>query len=332
MPRKAPINRTQRALQRVASSDGSSRRVLYTTHPGPQTDFMLTPAEEVLYGGAKGGGKSHALRAFGVNYCMTYPGATVVLFRESFPQLEETHLLRIQQEIPPSVATYATAKHDLIFPNGSIFMFRYCEKDEDARRHDTAEFDVILFDELTAFSQFAYTYLISRCRSTKKWWPGPRIRSGATPLGSGHAWVQDRWRIETDDPIPPFQIWRTPISEGGMTRQFIPASVTDNVTLMEGDPTYVTRLRTLPYEEYQAAMGNWSVFTGQFFQRWRPDIHVIAAFDIPPDWERFLCVDYGFGAPYACLWFARPPGSDLAFVYREHYGRAFIQAIRSGRR
>ena len=138
---------------------------------------------------------------------------------------------------------------------------------------------------------------------------------------SGNSWVQDRWRIETEHAIAPFVIWKAPVSEGGMTRQFIPAKVTDNATLFKGDPGYLNRLRALPWEEYQAkALGNWSVFTGQFFMRWRSEIHVLAPFDIPPDWERFICVDYGFYAPYAVIWFARPPGSDLAFVYREHYG------------
>jgi hypothetical protein len=133
--------------------------------------------------------------------------------------------------------------------------------------------------------------------------------------------VQDRWQIETEHAQPPFHTWKAPRDEGGMTRQFIPARARDNHTLLKADPGYVDRLRAMSYEEYQAkALGNWSVFTGQFFTRWRPEIHIMSPFDIPPDWERFMCVDYGFNAPYAVIWFARPPGSDLAFVYREHYG------------
>ena len=286
--------------------------------------MIETSAEEVLYGGAAGGGKSYALRCYGVNYCMTYPGARGVLFRQSFRQLEETHIIAIQQEVPTAVAHYAAARHDLVFPNGSILHLRFCEKDEDARTYDTAEFDFMLFDELTSFSEFTYTYLLSRCRSTHSWWPGPRIRAGATPLGIGHDWVKARWRISSDAPggkVTPLTIWRAPISEGGMTREFIPARVTDNRTLFEADPEYLERLRALPWEEYQAkALGSWDVLTGQFFMRWRPEIHVIAPFDIPPDWERFICVDYGFNAPYAVIWLARPPGSDCAFAYREHYG------------
>lgn len=295
--------------------------VLYKTHPGPQTDFMLSDAEELLYGGAAGGGKSYALRAYGVTYCLTHPGAKVVLFRQTFPQLNQTHLLEIANEVPQSVAHYAAAQHDLRFPNGSIFMFRHCEKDEDARLYDSAEFDVLMLDELTAFSQFQYTYLISRVRSTRSDWEGPRIRAGATPLGPGHSWVKNRFMDGPNllDPPEPFEIWQGPVSEGGLTRQFIPAKVSDNPSI---DLNYIARLRAMTTEEYRAkALGDWNVFTGQFFTRWRDDVHVMTPFDIPPDWERFLCVDYGYNAPYASLWFARPPGTNTAYVYREQYGK-----------
>ena len=279
---------------------------------------MTTEAEEVLYGGAAGGGKSYGLRAWGVNYSLVNPGATVVLFRETFPQLEETHLQKIQTEVPSSIAHYHGGRHDLIFNNGSVFMFRVCEKDEDARKHDSAEYDAMLFDELTAFSQFQYVYLTSRCRSVRPGWTGPRFRSGATPLGPGHSWVHERWVAKHD----PFDIWKAPVSEGGLTRQFIPAKLSDNPALTKAHPEYINQLKTLPYEEYRAkALGDWEIFEGQFFSRWRDNVHVCQPFDIPPDWERFICVDYGFNAPYCVLWFARPPETDVAYVYREHYGK-----------
>jgi hypothetical protein len=283
-------------------------------------DFMTTEAEEVLYGGAKGGGKSHGLRAWGVNYCLTYPGAQIVLFRRTFKQLEDTHLLKIQREIPASLAHYVSAKHDLIFPNGAIFQFRYCEKSGDERAYDSAEYDAMLFDEITAFELFQYTYLISRCRSIKPWWPGRRIRAGGTPLGVGHAWVKARF-VTPKPPVPAGEIWQTPAKEGGLTRQFIPAKATDNTTLLKADPEYPAFLRSLPPEEYRAAMGDWEAASGQFFTIWNPQVHVVTPFDIDPEWDRYICVDYGYGKPYGCYWFARPPDTSTAYVYREHYGK-----------
>ena len=290
---------------------------LYACNDGPQNSFRLSEAEEVLYGGAAGGGKSYALRAFAVRYCLKYPGAVVGLFRRTYGELEDTHINMIQKEVPEAIAHYSSGPHNLLFKNGSMIQFRYCERSDDVIKYDSVEFDALCIDELTHFDQHTYTYLLSRCRSTKSWWPGRRIRCAATPLSIGHAFVKARWI----DPAPPNTIWKGPISEGGMTRQFIPAKVTDNPPLMRASPEYMDQLRALSHEEYRAkALGDWEVFTGQFFQRWRDNIHVIAPFEIPPDWDKFMCVDYGFNAPYAVLWFARPPGTDSAFFYREHYG------------
>lgn len=316
-PSKPRLSAQQQAIRRGSGVD-PQRQILYKTHRGPQTDFMQTQAEEVLYGGAYAGGKSFALRAWAVTYAMTYPGALIGLFRKSFRELEDTHALTLQQEVPLSVATYASGAHNLIFKNGSIIQLRYCETDADVSTYQTSEFDALLLDELTQFTEYQYSGLISRCRSAKPWWPGPRIRAGATPLDIGHQWVKERWIT----PTTPNEIWKAPASEGGFTRQFIPAKLTDNPTLMKADPTYLDRLRALPEEEYAArALGSWDVFTGQYFTRWRDSIHVEEPFDIPVDWDKYLCVDYGHAAPYACLWFARPPETQTAWFYREQYGK-----------
>lgn len=47
--------------------------------------------------------------------------------------------------------------------------------------------------------------------------------------------------------------------------------------------------------------------------------HVVPAFDPPPAWARFTCVDFGFRNPFAWLWFALDPKDDVLHVYREHY-------------
>lgn len=318
MPR-ARLSAQQKAVRKGAKTAQytGGRRVLYEIHPGPQQLFMMTTAEEVLYGGAAGGGKSYALRAWGVDYCMRYPGAKIVLFRRSYRELEDTHIIKIQQELPSFVATYSSGNHNLIFNNGSIMMFRFCEKENDVRTYDTDEFEAILIDELTAFTEFQYLYLLSRCRSTNSWWPGRRIRCAATPLDVGHAWVKARF---IDSGLPN-EVHKAPLDEGGYTRQFIPAKVTDNYTLMKQSPEYIDTLMGLPEEEKRAKLyGDWSVFTGKFFQSWDDNVHVVEPFDIPADWSRWLGVDYGYNAPYAALWVARPPGANMVWYYREQYG------------
>lgn len=560
-------------------------QVLYPIHEGPQLTFMESTVEEVMYGGAAFGGKSYALRAILVSYCLTYPGATAVLFRRTFPELEDTHIRMLKVELPSYIAEYNSSSHEFRFANGSSLLLRYCEKEDDVRSydcvgietpiltsdlrwvpagdlkvgdellgfdeyptgklrrnlkkakvvrqnivmapthaihladgrvihatpehkwlvkdgsgtltwyrtdelykrhhssdprlrkpitlrqampvtepsfsyesgflsaafdgegclvadkknrcglqmnftqkdnamldkvkgflsdlgypykeytqpdkksptqvlringgtqqkyrllmetqpprllakfqdrlidelqvptvgdieitdigpleeheiaeisstsktyiadgflaHNTFEADIMGFDELTAFSLFQYTYLITRCRSTKPWWrkenggPGRQIRSATNPGNVGHAWVKKRFI----DPMKPYEIIRGPEEEGGMTRQFIPAKAEDNITGMISDPDYVKVLKGLPDEEYRAkALGDWSVFSGQFFSRWRDGVHVCEPFQIPASWRRYIFVDWGLAAPHAVYWAARPPDTNSVWLYREQYG------------
>jgi hypothetical protein len=69
--------------------------------------------EELLFGGEAGGGTSALLRAVGVTLCTIWPGAVIPLFRRTYPELEETHIRRIQAEVPRTLATYHNDRHEL---------------------------------------------------------------------------------------------------------------------------------------------------------------------------------------------------------------------------
>jgi hypothetical protein len=58
---------------------------------------------------------------------------------------------------------------------------------------------------------------------------------------------------------------------------------------------------------------------GMYFTEWDPNVHVVDAFDIPPEWARWVAVDYGFAVPFCALWFARDRPGGRIYVYREAY-------------
>lgn len=249
-----------------------------------QHRFMTAPEDEILFGGAAGGGKSYGQLADALCYALRYPGSRQLLLRRTLPELENS-LVRMALAIyPGSLYHYVSSKHTGVFANGSVLDFGYCDSERDVYRYQSAEYDVIRFDELTHFTETMYLYLMSRLRGAA---PFPRqMKSTTNPGGVGHDWVKRRFI----DPAPP----ETSFADGLGSRRFIPARVQDNHFLMAGDPLYVKRLQRLPERERRALLeGDWDLTEGRFFSRWDRSIHVLEPFEIPAHWRRYFALDYG---------------------------------------
>lgn len=304
----------------------SQAKPLYPLWPKQQQAMQLLglggylnpdPVEELLYGGQAGGGKSYFLRALAVGLCLSYPGLVVPLFRRTYPELEETHIQKIQQELPPEAGKYKADRHEWRFPNGSVMEFRYCEREDDVYKYNSAEWDALLIDEATQFTGTQVSYLGSRVRTSQIARPNwrPIIVYSANPGGVGHHYFRDGF-VKASRPGCAFS---APAEEGGARRAFLPATLDDNPALSQD---YKRRLQAIKDKALKRALleGDWDVFAGQVFSEFRMDKHVITGFQIPDHWVRWRSYDYGFAAPMCCLWFAKEPHSNRVFVYRELYG------------
>ncbi len=278
-----------------------------------QHQFMTASEEEILFGGAAGGGKSYGQLADALVYALRYPGSRQLLLRRTLPELE-TSLIRTALTVyPPSLFRYLSSRHTGTFTNGSILDFGYCDSERDVVRYQSVEYDVIRFDELTHFTESMYLYLMSRLRGAT---PYPRqMKSTTNPGGIGHDWVKRRFV----DPAPP----NTVITDPWGSRRFIPAKVADNPFLTAGDPDYVKRLQRLPERERRALLlGDWDLCEGRFFTRWDRTLHVVEPFAIPDHWHRYYAMDYGLDM-LAGLFIARDE-QGFFYVYRELYESGLI--------
>lgn len=274
-----------------------------------QKRFHACGADEVLYGGAKGGGKSCALVMEALAYGLEHAGARMGLFRETYEQLDANLVREWKSKVPKELYTYNESKHCATLVNGTQVLFRYIRNRQDAEHYQGQEFDWIGIDEITFFLEDWVQILLSCMRSAKGF--PTRFRATCNPGGIGHIWVKERY-------ILPTNYGQKTISDTvtGNTIAFIPATVYDNSVLMANDPAYVKRLENLPEAQKRAFLfGDWDVFEGQYYPEWRQDIHVKQPYTLPREWKRFRSLDYGLDC-CCCHWWAVDSQGRLT-VYRE---------------
>lgn len=303
--------------------------VVINYQPTPkQAAFHASPANEVLFGGAAGGGKTKALIMDAFFRCLTYPGTTAVVFRRTYQELEDTDIKEARASYPKSVASYNAGRHEFKLVNGSMILFRHCEHEADKFNYSGIEIQFLYFDELTSFEQGVYDFLKTRLRAKKSLGVTPIVRSASNPGNIGHGWVKKMFV----DAGPYMSIQRQEIYSEALHRtkvirtQYIPALATENPYITDD---YIFELEQKPEALRNALLnGDWDSFEGQVFteflnnpEHYRDRLwtHVIEPFEIPAWWPRYMSFDHGFSKPFSVGWWAIDP-AGRAYRYREWYG------------
>ena len=308
-----------------------AREVIFKPNDGPQTDFLSANEQEVLYGGAAGGGKSYAMLADPVRF-LNNEHAKMLLVRKSTEELRE--LVSVSKVLYPKAIPgikFLERDKTWVAPSGATLWMSYLDADDDVTRYQGQAYNWIGFDELTQWSSpFAWNYMRSRLRTTKA--SGLKLYQRATtnPGGAGHGWVKKAF-IDPSKPGKAFwaidpetgEILKWPdnharAGEPLFQRRFIPATLYDNPYLAE-DGMYEANLMSMPeHQRKQLLDGNWDVAEGAAFSEFNRKIHTIEPFDIPSSWPRFRAADYGYSSYSGIVWFAIAPSGQL-IVYRELY-------------
>jgi phage terminase large subunit len=323
--------------------------VEWTAQPR-QYDFLTASEDVILYGGARGGGKTDAELAGLIADCMTYDGLNTMLLRRDFAELNKPRaaIPRSCEFLQPladeKLASWRGDEHQWTFANGSVIQFGHLSDSRAIHKYLGAQCDKISIDQAEEIQYDEFNRLRGSVRSTgaRHGLTGalyrPRMALTANPGGIGQGWVKalfidaappnTRYWVDTrgDDPV----ISLTPLDHA-QTYRFIPATVYDNQELLDLDPGYIDRLYAVGGALARAWVnGDWSGFAGQFFGEWRTNRHVVAPFAIPQDWPKWHATDYGITNPSCTLWLARasspgraPDGhiirTGTIVVYRERY-------------
>ncbi len=266
--------------------------------------FFKARRRFVAYGGARGGGKTWAVRIKAMLLACRYAGIKILIVRRSFQELRDNHILPLQMELR-DLARWKEQEKRFIFPNGSYIRFGYCSAERDVLQYQGQEYDIIFIDEATQLTEFQFQTFKGCLRGANDF--PKRMYLTCNPGGVGHAWVKrlfiDRQYVEGERPED---------------YEFIQAKVTDNPVLMKKDPEYINMLRSLPYELREAWLnGSWDIFAGQYFSEWNRDVHVVEPFAIPSWWRRYITMDYGLDMLAAYLIVV--DDHDMAYVVQEVY-------------
>lgn len=271
----------------------SEETVIYY-QPGPQAEFGACAADIAIYGGAAGGGKSRAAVMEPLHHLDNKHFKTVI-FRRTTTQIRNPGgLWDESRKVYPYVngeshESYLSWK----FPSGATVKFAGLEHDASVLDFQGAQIPLIIFDELTMFSEYQFWFMLSRNRS-ESGVPG-YIRATCNP--DVDSWVRKfidwwigedglprkdragkiRWFVRMNDEIEWFDSKEAVYKRYGKDRDitpksvtFIPAKLTDNRILMENDPAYKATLEAMPLVERERLLnGNWNIRpqAGNYFRR-----------------------------------------------------------------
>lgn len=269
---------------------------------GAALDLFKSRSREVLVAGPAGTGKSRACLEK-LNLVAMQKPIRAAIVRKTRKSLTQSAMTTFETKVlpVPNQVRFHEGDQEYRYPSGARIMVAGLD---DPEKIGSTEFDMVYVQEATELEEddwgmllrglrngvLSYQQIIADCNpSAPEHWLKQRCNRGDTQLLESH---------HEDNPT---------LYQGGEWTEF--------------GQEYMRTLDTLQGYLYQRLrLGLWVAAQGMYFTEFDPAIHVVKPFEIPADWPRWFAVDYGFSAPFCCLWFARCPEDRRIYVYRELYG------------
>lgn len=282
----------------LALAEAETAHLRFIPNPGPQTRAYYCEADELLFGGEAGGGKSQLL----IGLALNEHKRSRILRRINQDAAELGDALL---EMLPSDDGFTRNPPTWRGPDGQLIEFRGCELERDKQRFKGKARDFIGYDELADFLESQYVFINTWNRSVE---PGQRCRIvGATngPTTAEGMWIVRRWGAWLDpkhpNPAKDGELrWYLQIDDADVevdgpgphelrgkmvratSRTFIRSRLEDNPDLARTD--YGDRLESLPEELRRVYRGgdftvglkddDWQVIPTAWIdaaqQRWTP--------------------------------------------------------------
>lgn len=288
-----------------------------------QYDFITCPAEDVGFGGARGGAKTGGIIGDWLWHEHEYgEDAIGFVFRRERTQLME-FIEEAKRFFCREPLNFKWHGIDKVFaaPSGARLRAAYLDKDSDADAYQGGGATRVYIEERGTFPRVAPLNKMHGILRSGRGVPA-QMKSTFNPGGPGHHHCKADYRI-TDQYPKGYDIFTTP---EGISRVFIPSRLRDNKYLGEA---YVRKLRAAcaGNEALLNAWldGDWSLMEDAFL--FLTARHIVAPFHIPEWWTRFRSIKWGSAKPFSVGWYAVSDGvydetlpKGTLVKYREWYG------------
>jgi len=324
------------------------------TPQAKQQEALVRTEFEVLYGGARGGGKTdtgiawllypvwdwlQAIRDKDYEKAQRLSRYRALIIRKNADDLKDwiDRAQATYSQVFGNSVQFAGKPVDIKFGDGPIFRTGHL-KDADAyQKYRGHEYQRILVEELTQIpAEEYYEDLISSCRSTIPEIDA-QVFATTNPDGPGFYWVKDRFSIPEWPPETPIitnkEVEMPDGSKVNTQRVFIRALLSDNPKLKEKDVGYEVRLASMKDESRKKAwlQGYWGapIIEGVIFNEelkslydgrvtevaWQPEYPVYTYWDIGRDATPILFMQL-IGNTWHLIDFYEASGQGF-----EHYAR-----------
>lgn len=265
---------------------------------------------EILFGGAKGPGKTSLLLMAALRY-VHVPGYSALILRRSTKEARQANSImdRLQRWTASTDATWNLTDSTCRFQSGAMFKFGYISNMQDAYQFQSSEYTLIVFDELTDFdlseneelNPYLFMFGMNRkpkigCSPLLNMVP-LQVISGTNPGGRSHAWVKKRFITDEaleaiSDPVPR-AFYTTP------KRCYVPALIKDNPAIDAEQYIEESLSHLGPTTKARFVSGDWSVQEGSLISyeqfQWyeqRGDIYMLNGVQYPlAKCRRFATID-----------------------------------------
>lgn len=306
----------------------ADEEVVWAPQAGPQEALVNCPITLVGYGGARGGGKTDGvLGKFAIKQEQMGADFNAIFFRKELPQADDL-IERAKQIYLPLKAHWQDQKKQFTFLSGGRLRFRPLANDADAEKYMGQNLSDCAIEEAGNYSDPSPIWKLFGALRGKG---GGQIILTFNPGGVGHSWLKELFIR----PAPKgMKLLKKELPNGAhFDYIYIPSRVSDNQILLARDPEYINRLHMVGSPELVRAWleGDFEIHEGSYFPEFSSK-HIVAPFNVPKHWPRYLGYDWGYRSPFAAIWGAVSSGRDdrgnevpypkgAIIIYREMWGK-----------